>query len=172
MNVNLQPFLKNDLVSLRPLIQSDFKPLYAVASDPLIWEQHQNKDRYTLENFTEFFNESIASKGALVIVDVKMEKIIGCSRFKTVDESNGVVEIGWSFLGRAYWGGHHNREFKKLMINYALQYCKYVVFYVNSINFRSQCAMEKLGAKRTDDTSKSWVLSEDRGVTYVIDAPL
>ena len=172
MNLNLQPFLENDIVALRPLKQLDFDALYSVASDPLIWEQHQNKDRHTHVNFMKFFNESIAAKGALVIIDVKTEKIIGSSRFKIGDESHSVVEIGWSFLGRTYWGGDYNREFKKLMINYALQYCKYVVFYVNSMNFRSQKAMEKLGAKRTEDTSKSWVLPKEKGVTFEVGTPL
>ena len=172
MNINLQPFLENDIVVLRPLAQLDFNSLYTIASDPLIWEQHQNKDRHIRVNFTKFFNESIAAKGALVIIDAKTEKIIGSSRFKIRDESQSVVEIGWSFLDRKYWGGDYNREFKKLMINYALQYCKYVVFYVNAMNFRSLKAMEKLGAKRTEDTTESWVLPKEKGVTFMIDMPL
>ncbi len=172
MKFSLQPFLESKVVKLRPLEQDDFNALYRIASDAKIWEQHQNKDRYTLDNFSTFFQESIGSKGALIIIDVKTEKIIGCSRFKIIDGSNGVVEIGWSFLERAYWGGYYNREFKKLMINYALQHSKYVVFYVNALNHRSQRAMEKLGAKRTEDSSKSWVLPKTKGVTFVIDTPL
>ena len=172
MELKLQPALENDKVKLRPLKESDFELLYAVAEDPLIWEQHQNKDRHTRENFTKFFNEAITSKGALVILDSKTDKIIGSSRFKIVEESDGVVEIGWSFLGKEYWGGKYNREFKKLMVNYALQNYKYVVFYVNSLNYRSQKAMEKLGSKRTHDISKPWVLPKEKGVTYVIDTPL
>jgi len=170
MDFDLQPFLENDLVSLRPLSQADFKALYIVASDPLLWEQHQNQDRYTKENFTKFFNEGIISKGALVITDVKTNKIIGSSRFKSIEE--GVIEIGWSFLDRDFWGGKYNRVFKQLMINYALQYCKHVVFYVNNKNFRSQRAMEKLGAKKMIFSEKAWVLREDVGLTYTIDYPL
>ena len=45
-NPDIQPVLENDLVLLRPLEQSDFEELYRVAKDPLIWEQHQNKDRW------------------------------------------------------------------------------------------------------------------------------
>lgn len=172
INFNLQPFLENSFVALRPLNQSDFSELYTIASNPLIWAQHQNKDRYTLKNFTQFFNEAIASKGALVIIDVKTKKIIGSSRFRTQDESNGIVEIGWSFLDKAYWGGHYNYAFKKLMINYALQFCANVVFYVNPKNHRSQKAMEKLGAKRMIYHEKPWVLRENIGITYAIDSQL
>lgn len=103
--------MENDLVRLRPLIRSDFKALYIIASNPLVWEQHQNKDRYTPENFTVFFNESIASKGSLALVDVSANIIIGSSRFKIINKEEKVIEIGWSFLGIAYWGGDYNRAF-------------------------------------------------------------
>lgn len=168
MNFNLQPLLENDLVLLRPLKEEDFKPLFDVASDPLIWEQHQNKDRYTRESFTQFFNEAIASKGAMIIFDKKSNEVIGSSRFKIIDESEGVIEIGWSFLGKKYWGGHYNREFKKLMVNHALQSCKKVVFYVHRINFRSQGALAKLGAKKMMGGDAAWVLPMEKGITFVI----
>jgi len=169
MDINLQPYLENALVSLRPLGQSDFDDLFKVASDPIIWEQHQKKDRYTLENFTFFFRESIDSKGALVILDTSSNRIIGSSRFKIIDEVEGVVEIGWSFLGRKYWGGRYNRPFKKLMIQYALDHFKNVVFYVDSKNHRSQRAVQKIGGKRTEDMSRPWVLPKEKGVTFVVD---
>ncbi|TMM58153.1 GNAT family N-acetyltransferase [Maribacter algarum] len=172
MNFNLQPFLDNDLVELRPLSQSDFTALYSIASDPYIWKQHQNKDRYTQKKFTEFFNEALNSKGALVIIDVQTKNVIGSSRFKIIDEDEKVVEIGWSFLGRAYWGGRYNRAFKQLMISHAMQNCNHVVFYVNSKNYRSQRAMEKLGARKMTSKEKTWVLNEDTGITYVIDSLL
>ncbi len=172
MNFNLQPFLENDLVTIKPLIREDFENLFNVASDPLIWEQHQNKFRYTLKEFTLFFKESMASHGALVILDRQSQDVIGSSRFKMVDEVDKVVEIGWSFLAKDYWGGLYNRAVKKLMVNYALKSCKAVVFYVNSKNFRSQYALEKIGAKRLKGVKKSWVLPEEEGITYVISSPL
>lgn len=172
MDFNLQPFLENDLVRLRPLNQRDFKQLYFIASDPLIWEQHQNKDRYTHENFTEFFNDAVNSKGALVIVDVKTLDVIGSSRFKIVNTKEKVIEIGWSFLSRDFWGGLYNRKFKKLMVNYALQHFEYVIFYVNPENYRSQRAMEKLGARRMTYSEKPWVLAETIGITYAFNSKL
>lgn len=44
MQFELQPALKGELVELRPLREEDFNALYAVASDPLIWEQHPAND--------------------------------------------------------------------------------------------------------------------------------
>lgn len=169
MNFDLQPFLNGDLVLIRPLNTEDFNKLYVVASDPLIWVQHQNQNRHTLQEFTQFFRESLASLGALAIVNKKTGQIIGSSRFKIIDVAAGVVEIGWSFLARKYWGGLYNREIKKLMVNYALNSYEMVVFYVDSKNFRSQRALEKLGAKKSRNFQKSWVLPENKGLTYVIE---
>ena len=47
MNLELQPTLSNDLVRIQPLKAEDFEALYKIASDPLLWEQHPNRDRYS-----------------------------------------------------------------------------------------------------------------------------
>lgn len=172
MNFNFQPVLENSLVLLRPLKKGDFEYLFEVASDPLIWEQHQNKNCYTREGFSKFFDEALASKSAFIVCDGRTKNVIGSSRFKMIDEAEGVVEIGWSFLARNYWGGTYNREMKKLMVNYALESFKRIVFYVNPKNFRSQHALGKLGAKRITDPTKLWVLPADKGITYTIDKVL
>jgi len=52
---NLQPVFKGELLELRPLRPEDFDALYAVASDPLIWEQHPSNDRYKKDVFEGFF---------------------------------------------------------------------------------------------------------------------
>ncbi len=172
MDFNLQPFLEGKLVVIRPLQDSDFEVLYKVASDPLIWDQHQNKDRFAPKQFELFFDEALASMGALAIMDVKSNTVIGSSRFRIIDTKKKVIEIGWSFLGRDYWGGAYNREVKKLLINHTLQTFDKVVFYVNPKNYRSQRALEKLGAMRIDNSEMSWVLPKEKGVTFVIDSEL
>lgn len=143
----LQPTLENELVLLRPLLQEDFESLYEVASDPLIWEQHQNPDRWKKEVFEDFFQGALDSKGALAIFDAKTSQIIGSSRFKPSERSEKAVEIGWTFLSRGYWGGTYNKSFKTLMLNHAFKYFDYVLFHVNENNLRSQKAVRKLGGK-------------------------
>ncbi len=58
MSFDLQPVLEGELLRLRPLRPEDFHDLYAVASDPLIWEQHPASDRYKEDVFKEFFREA------------------------------------------------------------------------------------------------------------------
>ena len=58
MAFDLQPILKGERLELSPLRADDFDELFAVASDPLIWEQHPNSDRYREEVFREFFRSA------------------------------------------------------------------------------------------------------------------
>ena len=148
MAFDLQPTLRGELIELRPLRADDFDDLYAVASDPLIWEQHPARDRYRREVFNELFRESLASGGALLALDHSTGKIIGSSRYHAYSAETSEVEIGWSFLARAYWGGKYNGEMKRLMLRHAFQYVKRVVFLIGPQNVRSQKAIEKLGAVR------------------------
>lgn len=145
MPFELQPSLTGDLLELRPLRAEDFGALYAVASDPLIWEQHPCNDRYQEEVFREFFREAMESGGALVALDRRDGRVIGSSRFHGYDEERSEVEIGWTFLARSYWGGTYNREMKRLMLRHAFRFVKSVVFLVGPQNYRSRRAMEKIG---------------------------
>jgi RimJ/RimL family protein N-acetyltransferase len=143
---DLQPHLKGKLLELRPLAAGDWNELFAVASDPLIWEQHPEADRYREDVFTVFFKEGLESGGAFVIIDRKTQHIIGSTRFYGYDPEKSEIEIGWTFLAREYWGGRFNAEMKKLLLNHAFKFVESVVFFVGDDNVRSQKAMEKIGA--------------------------
>lgn len=142
----LQPHLVGDLIELRPLLADDWSALFGVASDPLIWEQHPARDRYKKEVFEGFFQEAVASGGALVVIDRENQKVIGSSRYFEFDPVKSEIEIGWTFLARAYWGGRYNRELKQLMLGHAFRFVKRVLFMVGLTNFRSQKGLEKIGA--------------------------
>jgi N-acetyltransferase len=148
MSFDLQPFLRGDLVELRPLQPEDFPELYAVASDPLIWEQHPASDRYKEDVFRGFFCDALGSGGALIAIDRADGQVIGSSRYHDYDEANSEIEIGWTFLARSHWGGVYNREMKALMLGHAFTFVKSVVFLVGPGNLRSQRAMEKIGGVR------------------------
>lgn len=148
MPFDLQPTLHGNLLTLRPLERSDWHALAEVASDPLIWEQHPVSNRHESSVFGPFFEDAILSGGTLVAVDNNTRAIIGSSRFHAYDETRSEVEIGWTFLARAYWGGVFNGEIKRLMIDHAFKYVDSVVFLVGPNNIRSQRAVEKIGGKR------------------------
>jgi len=126
----------------------DWNDLFAVASDPFIWEQHPESDRYKEGVFKIFFQEAMESGGAFAVIDKKNQRIIGSTRFYGYDPEKSEIEIGWTFLARKYWGGRYNREMKQLILNHAFKFVESVVFYVGEKNLRSQKAMEKIGAIR------------------------
>lgn len=145
----LQPTLHGELLDLRPLRPDDFDELFAVASDPLIWEQHPARDRGEAGPFRIFFREALESGGALVAIDRRDGRIIGSSRFHGFDAATSEVEIGWTFLARRYWGGIYNGEMKQLMLTHAFRFVERVVFLIGPDNVRSRRAVEKIGAKYT-----------------------
>lgn len=147
--MNLQPELVGELVDLRPLRREDFDDLFKAAADPAIWELHPQPDRYKPEVFKSFFDEALASRGALAILDRKTSQIIGTSRYYDLSIEKSSVLIGYTFLAKKYWGGVFNRDLKKLMVNYALQSVKTTLFQVGVGNLRSQKAMLKIGGINT-----------------------
>lgn len=149
--MDLRPTLRGELIELRPIRPEDFAALFAAASDPLIWEQHPESDRYKEPVFRRFFDGAIDCGGGLVAIDRKTGGMIGSSRYFGHDPARSVVEIGWSFLTRPYWGGRYNGEMKTLMLGHAFQYVDRVIFVIGEENRRSRRAVEKIGALLSTD---------------------
>ncbi len=172
MPFDLQPVLKGELLELRPLRPEDFAELYSVASDPLIWEQHPNKDRYKEEVFREFFREALESGGAFVALDSRDGRIIGSSRFHAYNEEKSEIEIGWTFLARSHWGGVYNGEMKQLMLRHAFRFVNSVIFLVGPQNLRSQKALEKIGAvgvgSRPDSLGRESLAYQITASTWIV----
>ena len=90
----------------------------------------------------------MASGGALIATDAGNGKVIGGSRYHGYDAEQSEVEIGWTFLARAYWGGKYNGEMKQLMLLHAFTFVDRVIFLIGPENYRSQRAVGKIGAVR------------------------
>jgi len=145
MTPDRQPVLEGALVTLRPSTPGDWDALYAVASDPLVWEVHPAHDRWQEPVFRAYFDAGIASGGALTILDKETGAVIGSSRFDNWEPEADEIEIGWTYLARAYWGGTYNREIKRLMLNHIHRFVRTAVFTIGIDNVRSRKAMEKIG---------------------------
>lgn len=146
-----QPVLEGERLILRPLRADDWDALFAVASDPLVWEQHPAHDRWQEAVFRAFFDDALANAGALAVIDRTSGAVIGSSRFQGLEEADGgSVEIGWTFLARSHWGGTFNHEMKRLMLAHALAHVAEVRFLVGETNTRSRTAMARIGARLTD----------------------
>jgi RimJ/RimL family protein N-acetyltransferase len=165
VSFDLQPTLVGHLITLRPLRGDDYAAMFAAASDPLIWEQHPAHDRYQEPVFRKLFDELLASRGALVVVENATERLIGWSRYHGYDPAKDEVEIGWTFLARRYWGGRYNGEMKRLMLAHAFRHVGRVMFVIGVDNIRSQRAVERIGAvfaERTGDGKVIYDIRRDR----------
>src|SRR5438046_10272692 len=89
VDFDLQPILKGELIELRPLRPQDFDALFSAASDPKIWEQHPESDRYQREVFQKFFDGALESNGAFAIIERKSDRIIGRSSYGNLTNREG-----------------------------------------------------------------------------------
>jgi len=162
MNFSIQPILENENLKLIPLWEDDFERLYKTASDPEIWKQHPNKDRYQREIFRNFFKGAIESNGAYLILDKASGEIAGSTRFYDYNEEENSIFIGYTFYAVKFWGKELNRQAKKLMLDYIFQFVDKVIFHVGATNYRSQKAMEKLDAIKTNEIMVAYFGEPDR----------
>jgi N-acetyltransferase len=144
--MNLQPTLQNSRIRIEPLRVEHFDAVFAAASDPLVWAQHPNPNRYRRPDFETYFRGAMESKGALYVQDLDSKECAGCTRFYDLNPAEGYVLIGYTFLARKYWGGLVNPSLKKLMLDHAFYSLLSVRFQVGANNRRSQIAMTRLGA--------------------------
>jgi len=145
-----QPVLEGDRLVLRPLRADDWDALFAVASDREIWAVHPAHDRWQEPVFRQYFADALAGGGAFAIVDKQSGAVIGSSRYGPPE--GGEIEIGWTFLARAYWGGGFNAEMKRLMLAHALAHVDRAIFKVGADNVISRKAMGHIGGRLTDRT--------------------
>lgn len=164
---NLQPTLRGTLVELRPLRATDWDALFAVASDPLIWEQHPSANRYQEPIFREFFRIAMDTGMAFAVLDRADGRVIGSTRYHGFDTTKREIEIGWTFLARSHWGGQYNGEMKELLLQHAFQFVDRVLFVIGRHNLRSQRAIERIGGVLLEDASSR----DGDNVIYSISAP-
>ena len=166
MNINIQPTLENENVILHPLQDKDFDDLYAVASDPKIWEQHPNKDRCKIEVFKVFFDGAMQSKGAFKIVNKASGHVMGSTRFYDHNQEENSISIGYTFYGREYWGKGFNHSVKSLMLDYIFQFVSIVHFHIGADNIRSQIAIARLGTTKIDEQEIAY-FGEEPKMNYI-----
>jgi RimJ/RimL family protein N-acetyltransferase len=161
MEINIQQVIENDKAILLPLQATDFAALYAAASDPAVWEQHPNKDRWKEEVFRVFFEGAMESKVAFKIVDKATGEVAGSTRFYDCSPKDSSIFIGYTFYATRYWGTGINRSVKKDMLDYIFRHVSTVFFHIGASNIRSQMAIGRVGAAKVGEQT----------VTYFGEAP-
>jgi len=90
--------------------------------------------------------------------DVARGAIVGSTRYHDMVLAADRVEIGWTWYGKRWQRSHVNTACKLLLLAHAFDAlrCKVVGLRTDNFNFRSQRAIEALGAKKDGVIRHHW----------------
>jgi N-acetyltransferase len=153
--IHLQPVvLEGRGIRLEPLADEHHEALAAAAADGRLWELW-----FTAVPSPEGMRDYVADalKGQReghmlpwVVRDLASGTIIGSTRYHDIVPTIDRVEIGYTWYRQSRQRTHVNTTCKLLLLAHAFDTlgCKVVGLRTDSFNFRSQRAIEALGAKR------------------------
>jgi RimJ/RimL family protein N-acetyltransferase len=149
------PILHGRCVTLEPLEPRHAPDLFAVMQDEEVCRYLVWPPPVTIEETLALVREAqdlTARRVCLVFaqVDSATGRTIGSTRLLDVRPADRQVEIGSTFLARAYWRTAANTESKLLLLTHCFERlgCVRVALKTDARNIRSQRAIERLGAVR------------------------
>ena len=144
--------LEGRLVRLEPLSLRHHEALCAVALEPELWRWTWGAVR-TPEDLRRYIDTALLEQVAgtalpFAIVHRGEARPIGSTRYGNIALAHRRLEIGWSWVGRAYQGTGVNAEAKLLLLGHAFERleCQRVEFKTDALNAQSCDALNKLGA--------------------------
>ena len=114
--------LQTGNILLRPTIVEDIAGFAGLTTDKTMWIYFTNdlSDNTELENWV---NDALIQKDnktrlPFTIIDKKTNNLIGSTSFGNISYRDKRIEIGWTWLGKNFWGKGVNDEVKYLMFRY------------------------------------------------------
>ena len=152
--MKIQPVtLHGSHVRLQPLSLDHLPGLCAVGRDDGLWRISVSQIR-TPDDMRAYVEQALseqASGSALPFATVEQAggSVIGSTRFGNIDVANKRVEIGWTWLGKAWQRTAANTDAKLLMLSHAFEAweCLRVEFKTDVLNQRSRNAILRIGAR-------------------------
>jgi N-acetyltransferase len=127
--------------------------LMAVGLDPKIWERAIAPIR-TPEEMRSYMDTALQLQREgtalpFVTVERSTSRVAGSTRFGNYDRANRRIEIGWTWLARAWQRTAMNTEAKYLMLSHAFERlgCVRVELKTDVLNSQSRNAILRIGAK-------------------------
>jgi N-acetyltransferase len=107
------------------------------------------------ENTRKYIEDALAmreagNRFAFAVLDEASGKLLGCSSYHDIVPAVKRVEIGWTWYGQSSQRSHVNTTAKLLLMTHAFETlgCHVVGWRTDNFNFKSQAAIERLGAKK------------------------
>ena len=146
--------LEGNGVRLEPLSESHEKDLDAAAQDGKLWELFftsvpaPGETRAYIE--TALKGQKDGHMCPWVVRELKTNAIVGSTRYHDILPAADRVEIGYTWYAQRCQRTNVNTACKLLLFSYAFEQikCKVVGLRTDNFNFRSQRAIEALGAKK------------------------
>lgn len=93
-----------------------------------------------------------------VVRELTTGRVVGSTRYHDIVANIDRVEIGWTFYGASWQGSHVNTACKWLLLSHAFDTlgCAVVGLRTDNFNFRSQRAIEAIGAKKDGVIRHHW----------------
>jgi N-acetyltransferase len=154
--------LEREGVRLEPMTPEHAPALEAAAADGELWKLWYTSvpDPGTMPKYIE---DALTgqNKGHMlpwVVRDLGSGKVVGSTRYHDIVASVDRVEIGWTWYSKSCWRTHINTSCKLLLLSHAFDKlgCKVVGLRTDNFNFRSQRAIEALGAKKDGVIRHHW----------------
>lgn len=150
----LEPIvLEGDFVRLEPMTLEHHAGLSEIGLDPDIWRltvavvRTPEEMRSYMESALKLQREGTSLP--FVTIERSSGRIVGSTRFGNYDPANRRIEIGWTWIARAWQRTAINTEAKHLMLSHAFEKlcCVRVELKTDVLNGPSRKAMLRIGAK-------------------------
>jgi RimJ/RimL family protein N-acetyltransferase len=144
--------LEGRIVRLEPLSENHLEGLADVAFEPSIWQWTLARptNRAGLRTWLEaaLSNAAAGTELPFTTIDQASGQPIGSTRFLSIVPEHRRLEIGWTWLGRAWQRTGANREAKLLLLGHAFDElgANRVEFKTDSRNEPSRTALLGIGA--------------------------
>jgi N-acetyltransferase len=153
--IDVRPaLLEGNGIRLEPLREDHYEALAAAAADGRLWELWYTSVP-TPDRMRAYVADALSGQrdGHMlpwIVRDSETGTIIGTTRYHDIVPSIDRVEIGYTWYAQSRQRTHVNTTCKLLMLRYAFDTlgCKVVGLRTDNFNFRSQRAIEALGAKK------------------------
>jgi RimJ/RimL family protein N-acetyltransferase len=146
--------LEGNGVRLEPLKREHEKDLAAAASDGKLWELFftsvPEPDKVQAYIAAALAGQEKGEMLPWVVRDLKSNAVVGSTRYHDILPASDRVEIGYTWYAQRMQRSHVNTACKLLLFTHAFETvkCKVVGLRTDNFNFRSQRAIEALGAKK------------------------
>lgn len=153
--ISLEPVtLEGHGIRLEPLDPSHEAGLAAAASDGKLWELWYTSVPEA-GKVGKYIRDALDGQTAghmlpWVVKDAASGRIVGTTRYHDILPNVDRVEIGWTWYAGSAQRTHVNSAAKLLLLRHAFETlgCAVVGLRTDNFNFRSQRAIEALGAKK------------------------